>query len=256
MLTSHPFDKPTALFFFAHQDDEFGVFQAILSELERGREVVCIYLTSNFPFGSDPLGRNNESTRVLEKLGVKHIVFAGDILQILDGKLIEHIQSAYRFLDGLLRKFMDVRAIYVLAWEGGHPDHDSLHAIVLKICENRQIIDLVRQFSIYNSFNCPWHFFRVLAPLEQNGPIVSSKIPIKNRMLFLSYLFYYKSQFKTWIGLFPFVLLHYLVKGTQDLQAVSNIRLKTAPHMGHLYYEKRKFSDWPQLSKAIELLNP
>jgi LmbE family N-acetylglucosaminyl deacetylase len=37
--------SPVALFLFAHQDDEFGVFHVIDECRRRGQRVVCAYLT-------------------------------------------------------------------------------------------------------------------------------------------------------------------------------------------------------------------
>jgi LmbE family N-acetylglucosaminyl deacetylase len=41
-----------ALFLFAHQDDEFGVYQRILECRRRGLRVVCAYLTDGQTAGA------------------------------------------------------------------------------------------------------------------------------------------------------------------------------------------------------------
>ncbi len=71
MLTNMRCKKPSALFLFAHQDDEFGVFQKIIDEVGKGRAVYCVYFTDG-RFGKvSAQCRNQESLAVLLRLGVK-----------------------------------------------------------------------------------------------------------------------------------------------------------------------------------------
>jgi LmbE family N-acetylglucosaminyl deacetylase len=242
-----------ALFLFAHQDDEFGVFQQILIEKQRGRRVVCMYFTSGARDGGDPGRRNRESLGVLSALGVPaaDVFFAGQLLGIPDGALQEHIPAAAAWLSSTTGGWLDIHSIYLMAWEGGHPDHDVLHAIGLELFQRRGLARLLRQFSLYNGCNCPWQFFRVLSPLRANGPSEASPISWPKRLHFLSLCLRYPSQRVTWIGLFPFVLLHYVLNGRQELQAVSLQRIDQRPHAGMLYYEKRKFSTWEAVASRL-----
>ncbi|OFJ49548.1 hypothetical protein BA896_012375 [Janthinobacterium lividum] len=244
---------PIALFLFAHQDDEFAVFQQILLELERGRRVVCLYLTSGVRQGADPSRRNAESLAVLSALGVAldDIHFAGQLLNIPDGKLQDHIAAAATWLAAVTIAWKDIASIYLMAWEGGHPDHDVLHAIGLQVFGVRGMGQRLRQFALYNGYRCPWLFFRVLSPLAANGPIESSPISWCNRLQFLRLSLGFPSQRTTWIGLFPFVLLHYLFSGKQELQCVSAERVLQPPHAGLLYYEKRNFSSWGTIESRL-----
>lgn len=253
MPTENPEISPVALFLFAHQDDEFGVYQQIILEQQLGHRVVCAYFTSGVPDGSDPTRRNQESLAVLGDLGVHHqdVVFAGEQLGISDGKLIDSLQSAFAWTHSWLNSFPCIGAVYIPAWEGGHPDHDSLHAFVAQLCTERGITARVKQFSLYNAFRRPQPFFRVLAPLQENGPVYTTRIPWRHRIRFLKYALSYPSQRKSWIGLFPFVLVHYLFSGTQALQAIRPQRILERPHSGALYYEHRRFSTWSSLSEKV-----
>jgi hypothetical protein len=47
------------------------------------------------------------------------------------------------------------------------------------------------------------------------------------------------------------VLLHYLLRGVEQLQPVAPARIQQRPHEGALYYEKRQFFTWPQMQAAI-----
>jgi len=251
MLTK-PGSQPTALFLFAHQDDEFGVFQQILNEQQEGRMVLCAYLTDGGSPGVSPAVRNAESLRVLAALGVpeKNVIFAGEQLGIRDAALPENMPVAEKFLRRILGEYA-VERIYVTAWEGGHHDHDALHAVTVRLSYALGRQAEVSQYSLYHGKNCPGPFFSVLRPLSENGMVDKQVISFKNRLRFLSYCLSYPSQRKTWIGLFPFVFMRYLFSPYQELQGVSIERLKCRPHGGDLYYEKRKFFTWSRMNQLV-----
>lgn len=258
-------DAPVALFFFAHQDDEFGVFQQIFDEVRNGRRVCCIYLTDGGTTKATPKQRNQESITVLKQLGVhdQDIFFAGSYLSIPDAHLPDHLQKAAKWLGEWFTGISNLTAIYVPAWEGGHHDHDALHAIVVKIADEKGLLHLTYQFPLYNGLECLAPLFKVFTPIQSNGFIKSRKIPLSNRLRFLKFCLSYPSQAKTWLGLFPFVLFHYVGRGTQILQPTSVERLKQRPHKGPLYYERRRFFTWQEMESRLsdwqdktELKNP
>ncbi|MEO6292397.1 MAG: PIG-L family deacetylase [Burkholderiaceae bacterium] len=246
--------QPVALFLFAHQDDEFGVFQKILDEQRLGRRVYCAYLTSGAFPGYSPEHRNLESLAVLAKLGVRaeDVTFAGEALCIPDGALPEQLRKANRWITNWLISTPQVAAIYLPAWEGGHHDHDALHALGVMAAKKYDKLSIVKQFSLYNGYQCGGPLFRVLLPLPMNGPLEVIKVSWVNRLRFLRYCLSYPSQMVTWFGLFPFVMLHYLFYGTQMLQGVAIERIYIRPHMGPLYYERRKFYSWKEMMMRLQ----
>jgi len=245
--------EPVALFLFAHQDDETGIFQKIVDELQQGHRVCCAYLTDGVVNGGSSYRRNQESLSVLIQLGVQKqdIFFAGGDLAIPDGGLPEHLESAANWIREWFSGFSQVASIYVLAWEGGHPDHDALHAITVTFAAEMGLLACVRQFSLYNGYGCVAPFFRMFVPLSLNGNVEQITISWRNRLKFLRYCLSYPSQAKTWIGLFPFVVFHYLFNGKQLLQPVSVERIQQRPHEGQLYYEMRAFSTWEKMAKLV-----
>ncbi|WNV06080.1 PIG-L family deacetylase [Candidatus Methylospira mobilis] len=245
--------EPAALFLFAHQDDEFGVFQTIVDEREKGHRVCCAYLTDGGFNGVSPQRRNRESLSVLQRMGVQpqDVFFAGDRVAIPDGKLHEHLAAAAGWIDNWLAGFTQVVSICVPAWEGGHHDHDVLHAITVVIAERRSMTDYVRQFPLYNAHGCVGPFFKVLHPLPLNGPVEETAIPWGNRFRFLRNCLGYPSQAVTWMGIFPFAVFHYLVSGKQALQPVLSARLNIRPHDGVLYYEMRGFFTWAEMDSCL-----
>ena len=76
-------------------------------------------------------------------------------------------------------------------------------------------------------------------------------VKMGGRWLHLRLCLQYPSQRMTWIGLFPFVLLHYLMRGTQTLQGVRLERMEERPHAGTLYYEYRNFCRWERLQERL-----
>lgn len=239
------------VFLLPHQDDEFGVFHSMEAERKRGRRVLCAFMTSGVPPGGDPSRRNAESVEVLAALDVHEVVFVGAELNIADGHLREALTQAGKWIERLMDTESSLSSIFVPAWEGGHPDHDCLHALVAEIAEHRGKITSIYQFPLYNGYRLPGPLFRVLTPLATNGLVRRDRIPTAKRAYYLKLVLCYRSQVKTWMGLIPFVLLHYLLKGTQDLQGVQASRTHQKPHAGRLYYERRGFARWDEVDSAI-----
>jgi LmbE family N-acetylglucosaminyl deacetylase len=243
---------PVALFLFAHQDDEFGVFQTLQACRDAGVGVACAYLTRS----PDPVmakRRNAESLRVLATFGIDagSVAFAGDELGIDDARLPGHIAAAAGWIERWFATFDNVNAIHVTAWEGGHHDHDCLHAISADIAARSGLLDKVRQYALYNRMGRRGPWFNVLSPLSVNGAVERIAIPLRQRVRYLGLCLSYPSQRVTWIGLFPFVLLHYLLRRVQTLQPVAIGRTLERPHAGMLYYEYRNFYSWDQMQKCL-----
>ena len=243
--------RPVALFLFAHQDDEFGVFQKMLDELQQGSQVCCAYLTRGARAGQAASRRERESVAVLGRLGVTDIVFAGAELGIDDATLPLHLEKALRWIRDRLASYACIRSIYVPAWEGGHHDHDALHAVTVHAAERHDMLQRVRQFPLYSACWRAGPFFKVLQPLPANGPVTSEGISWHNRWRFLACCLRYPSQASSWLGLFPFVLLHYARHATQTTQPVSAARIRQRPHPGALYYERRGFFSWADLQARL-----
>jgi LmbE family N-acetylglucosaminyl deacetylase len=244
---------PAALFLFAHQDDEFGAYQRIADCRARGLRVACAYLTDGRTRNADTLVRNAESGAVLARLGVAaaDIAFAGAELGISDARLPLQLPAAGAWLRRWLAGFACIESLHVPAWEGGHHDHDALHALAVMLAQEQGLLQRTWQFPLYHAAGCRGPLFRVLAPLPQNGNVSSWPIPWRERLRHLGHCLSYPSQRRSWAGLFPFVLWHYLVHGVQSLQPVAPARLAERPHPGPLFYEKRGCFSWSAMATAI-----
>jgi hypothetical protein len=96
----------------------------------------------------------------------------------------------------------------------------------------------------------------VLTPLAGNGPAERQPLTWGQRARFLRLCLGYPSQWTSWLGLWPVVLMRYMSDGAQYLQAVSVERLNARPHEGRLYYEARGFSSWERVKALLSVLNP
>jgi len=245
--------EPVALFLFAHQDDEFGVFERIASLRRRGVRVACAYLTDGQTASATAQQRNAESLAVLARLGVSahDVRFAGGELNIGDAQLPLCLEAAAGWIGAWLDSFAPIEAVYAPAWEGGHHDHDALHAMTVLLAAQRGLLARTWQFSLYQAKDLPGPLFRVLAPMLDNGAPDALPITPRARLRYLGHCLSYPSQRTTWIGLFPFVALHYLLRGVEQVQPVALRRLGERPHAGALYYEKRRFFTWERMAAAV-----
>ncbi len=227
------------LFLFAHQDDECFIFSRIRYEISMGNEVYCIYLTDGSFYNISSSIRDQESRNVLNDAGVKteNIFFLGSAHDIQDGSLIEEIENAAALSLNSINK-IGISKLFCLSWEGGHHDHDASHLVALSIGKKLDILDNMFQYSMYNGAGVPWRFFRVMAPLKENGKSISRELPFREAFNNLSLCFKYRSQRKTWTGLFPEALVKFLVFRREVMQAVGIQRTKEKPHKGKLLYER------------------
>lgn len=245
----------SAIFLFAHQDDETGAFQLISNELRAGLDVHCYYLTSGSLTGLVSHQRNQESLRVLVDLGVKNsnIHFVGSEYSIPDCALIMRLNFIFDFISALIVNSKHPLKLYLPCWEGGHPDHDALHVAGVLAANHHNLLEKTYQTALYNGHRCIGPLFRVLLPLKENGVIYKSKIRLLDRLRYLRYCLSYPSQFKTWIGLFPFFFFHYMFYGYQTWQPVSLERIYKRQHAGPLYFVKRRFCDEETFFRAIKV---
>jgi len=245
--------RAVALFLFAHQDDEFGVLQRIAHYRARGVRVACAYLTDGHTASASSARRNAESRAVLARLGVdpRDIAFAGEELGIGDARLPLHLAQADAWIGRWLDSHIAIEALHVTAWEGGHHDHDALHALAVGQAEARGLLARTWQYSLYQAAGLPGPLFRVQAPLAANGPVDKIDIPWGDRLRNLRCCLSYPSQRMTWIGLFPPVAWRTLVGGVEALQPVHPGRILERPHAGPLYYEKRRFFTWEKMQDCL-----
>ncbi len=235
----------SSIFILSHQDDEFGVFESIRLAVEEKHNVIVYYMTNGKISKSIPkltlYHRDLESLKVLKKLGVKekNVVFFGRKYNIETCCLYKKMGYAYKILSGELKKFHGKKIIYTHSLEGGNEDHDACYTIVIKLLNYSKDIQSAFQFPLYNA-NTSLFYYQVQKILVSNGNLIKIKTKFFNRLRYIPYLFYYRSQLRTWIGLYPFIILNLLLRNYYCLQRINKNSSINRPHGGRLLYEKFK----------------
>jgi hypothetical protein len=237
-----------------HHDDEFflGLHLNRLARLVE--RVSFIYLT----FDDNRAGiRAGETKKYLERVGVRNasIIEVGIDLNILDGALHRNIQKCLECLK--LNMENDRRlSIFVPAWEGGHHDHDAANIIGSLL--RRDFPNQVKlfEFGLYSGQNLSGPFFcvtsfsrrgKTVAPAEPGGYLER----IGHSFLAMTF----KSQWRTFCGLLPFVFLSRILDRRVNIGHVPMDRdYSTPPHSGLLFYQRRFKVDWTEFLSQLKHL--
>lgn len=238
------------VFLFAHQDDEFGVFPLIDFLVRRGMPIRCLYLTDGGARVAAGV-RNRESLRVLDALGVtaRSVAFLGAELGIADGRLYRHLDLAG---EALAMQLSDCRlaTLYVPAYEGGHHDHDCVHALGVVLGHARPGA-AVRQFPLYHGKGLAGPWFKVLDPIAENGRPLGMSFSLPSAIRYSLSCRRYRSQWRTWIGIWPFFAWKTLFRRLQVLQETTGRVFCERPHAGPTLYERRFGMNYDTVASAL-----
>jgi LmbE family N-acetylglucosaminyl deacetylase len=229
------------LFLLAHQDDEVFIAPRISYELSRGALPFFIYLTNGMPAGASTNERDNESRVCLMRLGVEEeqIIFLGTESRIPDGHLVNHLEQCFWSLVEKTKNHAFAE-IYTPAWEGGHQDHDAAFLIGLALARRLGLENNLWQFYLYNGFKTRGRFFRVFHPLPNTGERRQRKLKLSAGISTLRSIFIFKTQRRTWLGLFPQILIHLIFCRTEVFDLGRVEQLAKPAHKGGLLYERWK----------------
>ncbi len=230
---------------FAHQDDEYGIAARITRERAALRRVLCVYLTNGAASAPSSI-RDAESRSVLLTLGVdpRDIYFLGSIHDVPDGSLVEHLEASLTLLNHSLQQ-IEISEVLTLAWEGGHQDHDAAHLVAVAFAQQRNIP--CREFPLYRG-NRYGQLFRVLSPIRDGGS--RTRLRFREALHASMLAWRYRSQRKTWLGLFGESFLKLVVLRREVLHDVEPARLLDPPHARPLFYERRFRFPWERFAAA------
>ena len=233
---------PHAVFVYAHQDDEIATATRITHLLSFGWTISVAYLTNGETRRAPSHVRDEESRRVLIHLGIDlaRVHFLGSEERIPDGALHEHLDRALKLLDERIKEPVD--AVYCLAWEGGHQDHDASHLIAAAFAARRGVLDQCFEMPLYHGRGLPGPLFRTMMPMGDGWS--ARRIPIGEVLSIARLSFFYRSQRKTWLALLP----EALIRRREWTRRVDASRFGEKPHEGRLYYERRFGVTWEEFA--------
>jgi LmbE family N-acetylglucosaminyl deacetylase len=242
----------TTLFVLAHPDDEIPFASIIESLKARGASLLIAYLTSGDAGPASAHRRQSESTRVLARLGVttQEIYFLGNESHIADGFLHTRLDDVYSLLKERATASAPIERIYTLAWEGGHQDHDSAHAIAVYLAHHLNLLKETRQLSFYRASDILSRLPTVSAPLPANGAVSFWPSTLRDRLRILALVRFYPSQLKTWLVLIPLYIARLFCEPRIALQPVSFDRLRQRPNK-FVWYELRGFAETARVMDCI-----
>ena len=193
----------------------------------------CVFLTDGAARGASPAIRNAESLTVLTLLGVsrEHIHF---ISGIPDGLLVRHLDTALSRLEEVMRKH-DLFTVYGLAWEGGHQDHDASLLVAAAFALRRGAA--CWELPLYRG-TFGGRLFRVFSPRDQRS-WQRRTIGFRDGLGFAMLPRHYRSQRRSWAGLFPETFLRLGLFRRELMRRLDVPRLHTRPHAGPLLYERQ-----------------
>jgi LmbE family N-acetylglucosaminyl deacetylase len=133
----------------AHPDDECIAFGALL---QRIREPLVVIATNGSPHdpyfwskhgsrGAYAELRRREAFESMHLAGVKDVLFLSDLPDgecLVDQELFRNLLPAFELLAEIVQRRM-INSLLTLAYEGGHPDHDSCSFLAAQLAKRFQI---------------------------------------------------------------------------------------------------------------------
>lgn len=235
------------LFLFAHPDDDAFIAGTLRLLIDRGVDVHCAWLTSGDHFGKVEVreAELRSAARVL-RLEPSHM----HLFKLPDLGLVSHMTEALDLVRTLMGD-LKPKAILAPAFEGGHPDHDSVNFFAFEGASKAGIEGPIFEFPLYNGsgplVHWRWRINRFVpgGPKAIPNPLTESAIDCKYQVMRI-----YSSQ---WMFMIP----ARLASRRQRLRTSGEpYRLcppqrdhSVKPHPGKLNYE-RWFNAWMKLTFA------
>lgn len=245
--------KKISFFILSHQDDEFAARHILELELQKKNKIIVIYLSNGCTENNRISDIRNEESKLALKDLAEEIIFLGDILSIYDGHIIFNLNNIYTKLLEIISIYMNnIDCIYAPAYEGGHHDHDATNVIVSKISAHLDLIDKTFQFPIYHGRKIPFGLFKVLSAIKENGVQHQINISTLFKIRLLKSCILYKSQIRSFIGLYPALIVKLTLSTHLHIQKMNIFNSCMRPHEGSLFYEKRGRFTFKEFSEHIE----
>jgi LmbE family N-acetylglucosaminyl deacetylase len=227
------------LVLLAHHDDEFFLAPLIQDECRAGAELSVVFLTHGSAFGAEARARTAESDHVLSMLGVAPgaVHQLGAELGIFDQGLADQAELARATLE---RRFPaeGFDRVYLMAWEGGHPDHDAAHLIGVSWA--RPGAAELLEFPLYNACGLLPGRFISMRLIPREGRIRSRPVNESEAEAWRSLSASYPSQRQVFESLMPGIQHALFARRSCEYRELTpRPDYSQRPHAGPLFYEQR-----------------
>ncbi len=231
--------KSSVLILLAHHDDEFFLAPLIQDEVRAGSDLRVVFLTHGSAFGADAQARVAESDRVLSRLGVApgSVAQLGAELGIFDRGLMDDTARAHA---ALTQRFpaSGFDRVYLMAWEGGHPDHDAAHRIGIGFAAGSGAE--LYEFPLYNTAGMPAGKFRSMQLTPGVMPVQERPLTAQEAVEWRALLDMYPSQAGVFTSMRASLDWCLDVRRSCVYRRADPARdYAVRPHAGPLFYEQR-----------------
>lgn len=235
--------KLCRVFIFAHCDDELFCLPYIL---QKDVNSVIIYLTTSSKHDDQTVAKSyrqieaEAAVKLLNQHSSVEVLFFGQ--RVFDGEVHTNFQiEEFKKLELMVSQFNPIE-IVTLCLEFGHQDHDTV-ALITEMISNKLNVRFT-SFSGYRSSKCLPKMFSVMKPLnpgERLNPRRTLSVLLAVKLMML-----YKSQYKTWVGLGPSLLVKYAF--FPFWTAISS-HPESIPHDLKCFYQERGRAKHSEVSK-------
>ena len=244
------------LVLLAHYDDEIFCLPLLNQAFIKNTHIKFIWLTNSCGRNRVhvPEKRKRETMRFLHTTIGKDFNFETIHLGISQGvddlKLHENLSDVAR---QILNQFKKIDNIICPTWENGHTDHDSSY-LISKFIQLERNCDLlsVPMYSKASKF-FPFNVMKLL-----NQEVENIKVVYPYGKIFLHYFlipYYFRSQLRSWIGLYPFIIFRVLLT-RKSYYLREKVSLKELKFYTHSLIQKRDikvYNEWKK--KSIDFWN-
>jgi hypothetical protein len=234
-----------------HMDDEvFIIPYLVYLKKQEINEVTFYYLTKSQGRNNrfDQSVRESESTRMIKSIFPDApIEFLGRKFEVEDLFLHEKIDLLFEYLLHELNGKYD--QLVSTHFEGGHIDHDSAGILSFKLAKSARIQLLT--FNLYSARSNSGPFYRVAKPIYLSKYDLKISIHRMSYSRILLIPFVFKSQIRTWVGIYPALFWRLLIRRKFSLNLDPEFNPLQRPNDGKILYENRKDGNFQPWSTEI-----
>lgn len=200
-----------------HADDELFTFGLLYSRENRFKEIDLLLIG----FDKD----RQKETIISSKINRFNLIYLPNNIKCKDSLYHINFKSLQKYF---LKNLDDYDLVISPLIEGGHQDHDTVTAALLKSKETKNFDSRILLYSTYRSMNILPYLFRCGIPrgLYNEHRYYFNFTPKSFVRFATTILKAYKSQYSSWLILLPFLFIAYISKELNSMVLADNLTLE------------------------------